>query len=176
LSRKDSPWLSALIRRALSKERDQPVQAANQAIPSGSMGRQPLAMVIFKIMVALSALGCWVSALTGIASSHTDPGGNLVITKHTPLGRVGAALAGGLAALFLYGLITKARITWKAGWVLLVFAFLSSFVSGLLTILNNQHLSQWVFVLFWIAGVVLVGTYWGFWWWKQRDYFSNRAG
>lgn len=115
------------------------------------------------------------AALIGIrAASGTAAG--IRISHLDDFGRIEALGAALVLALFAYGIHTKARITWKAGFVLLTISYIFSAVAA---VRATYHVALTPsFSTFWLpAGLVALGggavtVYWALWWRRQRSYFQ----
>jgi len=175
LSRHDIAWLSSLIGHALSRENA--TELDTSARPCVQTRHSGTSMNVFKVLVFFSALIVLTSAVTGVRGFHKDQVGNMVITEHTALGRGETILVAAVAVAFLYGLHTRALLTWKAGWGLLILSILGGIANATVFLPRDAALNNpprpphWFFLI----GGCAVGVYWGLWWKNQRDYFRSRA-
>lgn len=90
------------------------------------------------------------------------------------------AVASGLLIIALiwavefYGIHTKAAFAWKLGWAILTIGFLQFLVvagSAALQVPEADH--PWVAFGAVMVGSSAVAAYWGFWWKRQKSYFTT---
>lgn len=115
------------------------------------------------------------AALTGIqAASGTSSGIHIShLDAFEWIGALGAAL---VLAAFAYGIHTKARVAWKAGFAFLTLGYIYSVVAA---VRATYHVTLTPsFSTFWLpAGLVAFGggaitVYWASWWKRHRSYFQ----
>jgi hypothetical protein len=142
--------------------------AYNQKSSGGEqMARLKLLCFFFSIVllaVALTGINAVSGTASGITVSHLDASG-----------RIWAVVDALIAAIFAYGIHSRARIAWRAGfivWVLSYVYFVFGAVSGTY---RAAHVIS--FSSFWLPTglAVFIGAavtiYWGSWWKRQRSYF-----
>jgi|HubBroStandDraft_6_1064221.scaffolds.fasta_scaffold56480_1 hypothetical protein len=128
-----------------------------------------------KINCALAcalSLAAFIAIIRGIRLPQT---GSLLI-GHGILAAIGALVTALVFAVEFYGIHTKAPFAWKLGWAILAAMLLRFLVVGGSSALQVPKIDQpWVaFGTVMVIGSV-VGAYWGFWWKRQKDYFTAQS-
>jgi hypothetical protein len=129
-----------------------------------------------KYLCLLGTLLLIAAALTGIQSVSTGSSGT-TITKFNGFGRIWCLAGASVLAAFAYGIHIRARMTWKAGFILLALGYINS-VAGVVTAIYHAPQAKDVpSTLLFVGLVVLLGAavafYWGLWWNRQRSYFPQ---
>jgi hypothetical protein len=99
---------------------------------------------------------------------------SFIIAGRVPIRDVPVELAyASLYAAAFYGIQKRAPIVWKAGRIVLCFGVLDFFIETLPFTRKMPEASHpWVVRALILVGGTLVGLYWGFWWRRQKSYFS----
>jgi hypothetical protein len=96
-----------------------------------------------------------------------------VITRHSGFGRLYSLLAAGVFAIAFYGIHRRFPIAWKIGWGVLIASFLDFLVSALSFSLRLPLPDRLIASSAIIVGGCAVAIYWGFWWNRQKSYFTS---
>jgi hypothetical protein len=131
-------------------------------------------MKTLKYLCVLFGLLLIAAAFTGIQSVSITPSG-ATITKFNIFGRICCLAEAFVLATFAYGIHIRARITWKAGfilWALNYIYFVAAAVNATYHVAPIRDIPSF----FLPAGLIVlggaaVGIYWGVWWKRQRPYF-----
>jgi hypothetical protein len=131
-------------------------------------------MRLLKYLCLFLSLVYLAAGLTGIqAVSETSSGTH--ISHLTTFGRIWALGAAFVLATFAYGIYTRARIAWNAGFIFLALSYIYSVIAGVIA--TNHAAIVPNFVSFWLPVGLFVSIgaavtfYWGLWWKRQRSYF-----
>jgi NAD/NADP transhydrogenase beta subunit len=125
-----------------------------------------------KIACSLACVFCLASFIAIIRGIRSPLTGSL-FTGHGILAAIGLLVMALVCAVEVYGIHTKARFAWRLGWGILTVEFLRFLVVGGSSALQVPN-TDYPLVAF---GAVMVGgsavaVYWGFWWKRQKDYFT----
>jgi hypothetical protein len=127
---------------------------------------------VLKILCLLACVTSLVGAIFPVHLSHVQP-----VVPQDHLHRAISLVNGLLLGALSYGIHRRLVIAWKLGWVLLILLFSESLADILRSILQQTpELGGWIascVVAVLIAGVA---AYWGRWWMRQRDFFSQARG
>ena len=127
-------------------------------------------MKTFKMISVFFALLSVASTIQGCREIYLM--GQTVGMEHAILHTTWAAFGSVFWIGTFYGIHTRAPITWKLGWVLIVAELLALptwALSVTSRIPENDH--PGVATATTIVGFAAVIIYWGFWWNKQKSYF-----
>lgn len=114
------------------------------------------------------------AGLSGIRAVSATPSGTLISHLST-FGRIFALVAAGVLATFAYGIHTRVRSVWKAGFVVMALSYIYLVVGGLRATYYATQVPS--FSTFWLpSGLVVLGggavtVYWALWWKRQRSHF-----
>src|SRR5208283_1976906 len=128
-----------------------------------------------KIACALACLFSLVGFIVTILGIRSPQTGSL-FTGHGILAAIGLLVIALMWAVEFYGIHTRALFAWKLGWGLLTLAFLWFLVaagSSALEVPEIDH-PRVAFGAVMVCGSV-VAVYWGFWWKRQKDYFTAQS-
>lgn len=132
-------------------------------------------MRVAKIACALacvSSLAGFIAIIRGIRSPQIGS----LFTGHGIPAAVGLLVIAVMCAVEFYGIHTKARFAWRLGWGILAAGFLRFLVaagSSALQVPETDH--PWAaFGAVMVAGSV-GAVYWGFWWKRQKEYFTAQS-
>lgn len=128
-----------------------------------------------KIACALAcvfSLVGFVATILGIRSPQTG----LLFIGHGIFAAIGLLVIALMWAVEFYGIHTKAVFAWKLGWGILAAEFLRFLLVGWSSALQVPEIDHpWVaFGAVMVCGSV-VAVYWGFWWRRQKDYFTAQS-
>jgi hypothetical protein len=140
---------------------------------TGSDLRRPMPMRFLKIDLAIAALVCVASAISGIQWISYDSRTGTQISYFAGWDRlwtVGGAILLGLGA---WGIHRRIPAMWTIGWVVL-FASAAVFVFATIRMLLPQPYG-WVGVLGALVAVILGTVYEGIWWQRHREYFTREG-
>jgi hypothetical protein len=114
----------------------------------------------------------FIVTILGIRSPQTVS----LFTGHGILAAIGLLVIALMWAIEFYGIHTKAVFAWKLGWGILAAEFLRFLIVGGSSALQVPEIDHpWVaFAAVVVCGSV-VALYWGFWWKRQKDYFSAQS-
>lgn|SRR5208282_1753200 len=128
-----------------------------------------------KIACALAcvfSLVRFIAIIRGIRSPQTGS----LFTGHGILAAIGLLVVAVVCAVEFYGIHTKAVFAWKLGWGILTAEFLWFLVvagSSALQVPEIDH-PRVAFGAVMVCGSV-AAVYWGFWWKRQKDYFTAQS-
>ncbi len=74
-----------------------------------------------------------------------------------------------------YGIQKRAPVMWRVGWGLIVFGvseFLILALSATVKFPATDH--PWIASFAVVVGATVVASYWGFWWMRQKSYFTGQ--
>ena len=170
LARNDIAWLSSRIAAVLCKVE---LDAASIAIPPPSRHRP---LLILQGLLALAAVGCWASSVTGVQAIQTT-GNGIEISYHSPPGRIISGVCGFALAVFLYGVYQRSMIAWAIGMVWLPVGGILAIAQVLLLVWNGPWANQpdamrWLVTGFMTVVTIAISAFWSFWWFRQRRHFS----
>jgi hypothetical protein len=127
---------------------------------------------VFCVLVCLFSVGRFVVIIHGVFSDEAS----LIVARHGISAAVLSLVIALVAAVEFYGIHKKASFAWKLGWGMLAATFLQFLVlagSAALGVPDADY--PWVA----FAGVMvdgsLVALYWGFWWKRQKGYFTSQS-
>lgn len=171
LSRNDPAWLADVIRTALRvlPDTSAPSQEAGLA-GNTAAGKTPVFIYTMTWLFVLFGLLGIVSAITGIQTYRGDPAGSVIAHYANETLRMVVG-AGSIAMLGVtYGIYRRMLFAWWLGFVLLAGNMLYSIVSQLVrTNLGDARVPALVFGGF----SVVIGVFWGRWWYAQRNHFHD---
>jgi hypothetical protein len=127
-----------------------------------------------KYLCLLLSLLYLAAGFTGIQAISVTPSG-MTISHLSAFGRILALATAFVLALFAYGIHTRARIVWKAGFIYLALGYIYLVVGAVIATYRAALVPS--ILSFWLpAGlVVLIGgavtVCCGLWWKRQRSYF-----
>jgi hypothetical protein len=129
------------------------------------------AKVACAIACAFSLVG-FIATIRGIRSPLTAS----LFTGHGILAAIGLLVIALMWAVEFYGIHTKAVFAWKLGWGILAADFLRFLVVGGSSALQVPEIDspRVAFVAVMVCGSV-VALYWGFWWKRQKGYFTEQS-
>jgi hypothetical protein len=117
-----------------------------------------------------------LAGFIGIIREILSPQTGSLFTGQNILAASGLLAMALMCAVEFYGIHTKAIFAWKLGWVILTVLFLRFLAdagSSALQVPKND--SPWVAFGAVMVGGSAVAVYWGFWWKRQKDYFTQQA-
>jgi hypothetical protein len=123
-------------------------------------------------------LFCLLSVASIIAGGHAvrpAPFGTPV-TGHGSVGMIWSFVNAVVFAGTFYGIHTRAPITWKLGWGVIVVGlleFLYEALSSTMKLPETAH--PWIASAAVLIGGAAVALYWGLWWKRQKPYFARRS-
>jgi hypothetical protein len=130
-----------------------------------------------RVLKIICALGCLFSAarfVQAIHGMHSAQTGSMVIDG--TLGMIWLLVMALIYAVEFYGIHTKAPFAWKLGWGILAATFLQFLVLGGSSALKLPEADYpWVAFASVVVGGSLVAIYWGFWWNRQKNYFTPQS-
>ena len=127
-----------------------------------------------KIFCIFACLSC-VARFVAIMRAHSSAAESMS-TEHGILAAIWLLVIALVYAAEFYGIHTKAIFAWKLGWGILAATFLELFVlagSAALQVPETDY--PWVAFAGVIVGGSLVALYWGFWWKRQKGYFTAQS-
>jgi hypothetical protein len=128
-----------------------------------------------KLRVLSLAYSLWTGFIAIIRGVRSPQTGSL-ITGRGILAAIGLLVIALMCAVEFYGIHTRAVFAWKLGWVILTAGFLRFLVDGgssALQVPETDH--PWVAFGAVMVGGSVVAVYWGFWWKRQKDYFTAQS-
>lgn len=132
-------------------------------------------MKILKYCCLFFCVMCLVAAITGIQSARTDQTGIYITKFNDNFGRIYVLLMSGVFAAGFYGIQKRLFITWKLGWPMLIWGYLSFVLQAVVSTYYVAKIkdfpSFWLPLILCIVGGAAVTVYWGFWWKRQKNYF-----
>jgi hypothetical protein len=171
LSRNDAAWLTHVMRTALRTPSDTSASSQSAGLAGNTAaGKTPVFIhTMTGLFVLLGLLGA-VSAITGIQTYRGGPGGFVVTPYANETLRM--VVGAGSIAMFgvAYGIHRRMLFAWWWGFVLLA-ANMACSIVGLLTRtdLGGVRVPALVFGGF----SVVIGVFWGRWWYAQRSHFHD---
>ncbi len=135
------------------------------------MKRMRAAKIVCALACVFSLVGL-IATIRGIRSPQTGA----LFTGHGILAAIGLLVIALMWAVEFYGIHTKAVFAWKLGWGILAAEFLRFLaVGGSFALQVPEADDPWVaFGAVMVCGLV-VAVYWGFWWKRQKDYFTAQS-
>jgi hypothetical protein len=124
------------------------------------------------VLACVFSLVQFIAIIRGIRSPQSAS----LFTGHGILAAIGLLVIALMWAVEFYGIHTKALFAWKLGWGLLAAEFLRFLVvagSSALEVPEIDH--PWVAFGSVMVGGSVVAVYWGFWWKRQKDYFTAQS-
>ena len=131
-------------------------------------------MAHLKYLCLFFSLAFLVVALVGINAVSGNASG-ITVSHLNASGRIWAIVWAFVAAIFAYGIHSRARIVWRAGFIVLLLGYVDFLIEAVIGTYRAAHVVS--FSSFWFPSVVvvLVGAavtiYWVSWWKRQRGYF-----
>lgn len=170
-SRNDPAWLTDVIRTALQAPSGTSVPSQGAGLAgNASASKTPVFIYTMTGLFVLFGLLGIVSAITGIQTYRGGPAGSVIThyaneTLRMVIGTCSVAMFG-----IAYGIYRRMLFAWWCGFVLLAGNMLYSIVSLLVrTDLGNARAPVLVF-----GGLsVVIGVFWGRWWYGQRNHFHD---
>ena len=98
---------------------------------------------------------------------------NLTVVEPTGFWKLRALVSLAFFASAFYGIHRRVPLTWKLGWGVIVGGYLWFIVSVLSTTLKMPQPDRWIASCSIVIGTLLVVLYWGYWWWRQKQYFGK---
>lgn len=135
------------------------------------MKRMRAAKIVCALACVFSLVG-FIATIRGIRSPQTGA----LFTGHGILAAIGLLVIALMWAVEFYGIHTKAVFAWKLGWGILAAEFLRFLaIGGSFALQVPEADDPWVaFGAVMVCGLV-VAVYWGFWWKRQKDYFTAQS-
>ena len=128
-----------------------------------------------KIACAVACVFCLVGFI-GIIRGIGSPQAVSLFTGHGILAAIGLLVIAVMCAVEFYGIHTKAPFAWKLGWGILAAMFLHFLVVGGASALQVPEADDpWVAFGAVMVGGSVVAVYWGFWWKRQKHYFTVQS-
>jgi hypothetical protein len=129
---------------------------------------------LLKIFCILACVSC-VAGFVTIIRAHLSAAGSMS-TGHGILAAIWLLIVALMYAVEFYGIHTKAPFAWKLGWVILAATFVGFLLGAGSAALEVPETDdpRVAFASVLVIGAV-VSVYWGFWWKRQRAYFTARS-
>lgn len=171
ISRNDPAWLTDVIRTALRAPSDTPASSQGTGLAGNTAaGKTPVFIYTMTGLFVLFGLLGIASAITGIQTYRGGPAGSVIAHYASETLRI-VTVACSIAMLGVaYGIYRRMLFAWWLGFVLLAGNMLYSIVSPLVrTNLGDARVPALVFGGF----SVVIGVFWGRWWYAQRNHFHD---
>jgi hypothetical protein len=131
-------------------------------------------MRTLKMICLLMALLCVAGVVTGIQSISLGTAGT-TMTRLNDFGRLFALATAVVLVAFTYGIHVRAKITWKAGFILLALSSIHGVAGAVIATYQvavvRDFPSFWLPVCIIVVLASAVTVYWSFAWNRQRSYF-----
>jgi hypothetical protein len=116
--------------------------------------------------------GGFIAIVHGIRSPQTSS----LFAGNGILSAIGLLVIALMHAVEFYGIHTKTLFAWKLGWGILAAMFLQFLVIGGSSALQLPGTDYpWVAFAAVVVGGSVDAAYWGFWWKRQKDYFTTQS-
>ena len=123
-------------------------------------------------LACVFSLGRFIAIIHGIRSPQTRS----LFTGHGILAAIGLLVIALMYAVECYGIHTKALFAWRLGWGILAAMFLQFLVVGGFSALQLPETDYpWVAFAAVMVGGSVVAAHWGFWWKRQKEYFTTQS-
>lgn len=125
-----------------------------------------------KIVLAIFCVWSVAWFIAGLQAIYSPPTGAFPPTDRNL--RLALSLMDALIyGVALYGIHKRTLITWKLGWVFLTAALVEFLFSALSSTLKLSEPDTWIASAAIAIVSSAVAVYWGFWWKRQRNYFTS---
>jgi hypothetical protein len=127
-------------------------------------------MRLLKIFLAFFCAWSAIDFIVAASGIHLPHGG----TYSRPLVMAESLVSMLLLAAALYGLRKRTLMVWKLGWCYLAGAYFSWLFTGLSSTRKISAADRpMVAAVAVVIGGAIVAVYWGFWWNRQKNYFTS---
>jgi hypothetical protein len=130
-------------------------------------------MRVLMALLLFSCVACILSAVTGIQAFDANSRTGTVVYYWHSYWRLLALVYAAISALAFYVVYRRYSIAWKLGWVFLIAGAAEFTLQAWLGLIHQPY--GWVGAIAATLGGMGAAIYWGFWWRKQKDYFSPDA-
>jgi hypothetical protein len=142
-------------------------------IPEAAIPGAPFGIEVLKVAFVFFFLMSLVGAIPGLHSVHSEHF-NFVPTQ-TTFERLISLTYAVLFAVGFYGIHRRVRVAWKVGWFYLGLFYLDSIISAVSSLDHKMPASErWVVSAIFVVLSSAVAVYWGWWWNKQKRYFTSK--
>jgi hypothetical protein len=123
-------------------------------------------------LACVLSLWHFFAIIHGIRTPRTDA----LFNGHSILAAIGPLAIPLMCGVEYFGIHRRALFAWKLGWGLLAAMFLQFLVDGGFSALQQPEADYpWVAFAALVLGGSVVVAYWGFWWKRQKNYFTTQS-